>query len=87
MLFLYLYRFHENISDYADHKANQIGGAFSKFQNAFKSYMAKDENRELAPEVADMVNKISDAINAVNGNEQQDGLASAGAPTGGENLN
>ncbi|KAI8098487.1 Dolichyl-phosphate-mannose-protein mannosyltransferase-domain-containing protein [Halteromyces radiatus] len=54
--------FHDKISDYADHTPIEIAGAFNKIQNAFKSYMAKDENRELAPEVADMVNKISDAM-------------------------
>jgi hypothetical protein len=83
------YSFHDNLADYADQpQAHQIGGALSKFQDAFKSYMAKDENRELAPEVADMVNKISDVINI--GNQQQEETIEAQVseePTGEGTLN
>lgn len=83
------YSFHDNINDYTDQPpVHQIGGALSKFQDAFKSYMAKDENRELAPEVADMVNKISDVINI--GNQQQEETIEAKVseePTGEGTLN
>ncbi|ORZ25448.1 Dolichyl-phosphate-mannose-protein mannosyltransferase-domain-containing protein [Absidia repens] len=54
--------FHENMTDYADHQTNALGGAFNKFQNAFKSYIAKDDNREMAAEAADAVNMVSDGI-------------------------
>lgn len=56
----FLNRFHENISDYADHRPNSLSGAFNKFQNAFKSYISKDDHQEMAAEAADAVNMVSD---------------------------
>ncbi|CDH55799.1 mannosyltransferase 1 [Lichtheimia corymbifera JMRC:FSU:9682] len=53
-------QFHDEISQYHGNRIE--GNAFGKMQNALKSYFAKD--KELPPEVADVVNIVSDAIKA-----------------------
>lgn len=53
-----MHRFHDEISQYQGTRIE--GNAFGKMQNAIKSYFAKD--KELPPEVADVVNIVSDAI-------------------------
>lgn len=63
---IYLYiqiSFFDNLSDYNEPKSMNIGDTFEKFQNAFNSYISSRKDHELAPEVADIVNKVSDAVN------------------------
>lgn len=51
-------RFHDDLSAYYGTRIE--GNAFGKMQEALKSYFAKEQ--ELPPEVADVVNIVSDAM-------------------------